>query len=159
MAARPARRAGKLGLSGRVNVRYQRGTHGVDSRMLDGFFVGWPNPPDPPRHLEILNGSAVCILAIDDDCRRVVGFITAISDGGFAAYIPLLEVLPKYHGQGIGSELVRRMLAALDGHSMIDVVCDEDVQSFYERFGLRRWSAMIHRRRISRQANAGFRSN
>lgn len=131
-----------------MNVRYQQGTHEIDPSMLHGFFVGWPNPPGRQRHLEILQDSALCFLAIDDQRQRVAGFITAISDGGFAAYIPLLEVLPDYQGQGIGTELARRMLAELDGHYMIDVICDADVQPFYERFGLRPWSAMIVRGQI-----------
>ena len=35
-----------------------------------------------------------------DDAGRVVGFVTAISDGVLSAYIPLLEVLPEYQGAG-----------------------------------------------------------
>ena len=147
MATGPARWAGELGLRGRVSIRYQLGIDGIDASKLDGFFVDWPNPPDPDRHLEILNGSSICILAIEESSGNVFGFITAIADGLFAAYIPLLEVLPHYQGRGIGSELVRRMLAELDGHYMIDVVCDEDVQPFYARFGLQPWSAMIYRGR------------
>ena len=130
-----------------MSITYQRGTDGINEKQLRGFFVGWPEPPDSARHLEILNGSSICILALDAQSEQVVGFTTAISDGSFAAYIPLLEVLPDYQGKQIGSELVRGMLAERDGHYMIDVVCDEDVQPFYERFGFQRWSAMIYRRR------------
>ena len=134
-----------------MSVRYQRGTDGFDSSRLCGFFVGWPDPPDPGRHLEILQGSTFCYLAINEESEQVVGFIASISDGSIAAYIPLLEVLPAYQGRGIGSELVRRVLAELDGHYMIDVICDENIQPFYERFGLRPWSAMIYRRADKRQ--------
>lgn len=130
-----------------MSVRYQQGIDGIDAPRLSGFFVGWPDPPDAGRHLEILQGSTFCFLAIDEASDQVVGFVTAISDGSFAAYIPLREVLPEYQGQGIGSELVRRMLAELNGYYMIDVVCDEDIQPFYARFGLQPWSAMIYRRR------------
>ena len=52
-----------------------------------------------------------------------------------AAFIPLLEVLPDHRGRGVGTELVRRLLHALDGHYMIDVMCDADVVPFYERLG------------------------
>ncbi len=38
---------------------------------------------------------------IDDINNKVVGFITAISDGVISAYIPLLEVLPKYQNMKI----------------------------------------------------------
>ena len=26
---------------------------GVEPRHLEGFFVGWPSPPSPERHLEL----------------------------------------------------------------------------------------------------------
>ena len=67
--------------------------------------------------------------------------MTAISDGVISAYIPLLEVLPEYQGRGIGAELVRRLLAELEGLYTVDLCCDEDVVGFYERFDLKRWDA------------------
>jgi ribosomal protein S18 acetylase RimI-like enzyme len=126
-------------------IRYQQGAEAIDSGMLNGFFVGWGRPVTTERHLQILIGSSIAILAIDDQRRQVVGFITAITDGSFAAYIPLLEVLPEYQGQGIGTELVRKVLDQLEGFYMIDVVCDKDVQPFYDRFGMQPWTAMIFR--------------
>lgn len=80
---------------------------------LDGFFVGWPNPPSTQTHLELLKNSDELVLAVDEDTSKVVGFITAITDKTLSAYIPFLEVLPAYQGQGIGKELVRRMLERL----------------------------------------------
>ncbi|MTD14281.1 GNAT family N-acetyltransferase [Nakamurella sp. YIM 132087] len=79
--------------------------------------------------------------------ERVVGFVTAVSDGVLAAYLPLLEVLPEFQGQGIGSELVRRMLDLLGGLYMVDVVTDPDVVPFYERFGMVPGTALMLRRR------------
>lgn len=111
--------------------------------LRGGFFAGWPNPPTPETHLKLLHGSDHVILARDGD--QVIGYITAISDGVLAAYIPHLEVLPAYRGQGIGSELVRRMLDNLRHLYMIDLMCDTDVQPFYERLGMRRYSGMIYR--------------
>lgn len=66
----------------------------------------------------------------------VVGFITAISDGVSCAYIPLLEVLPAYQGQGIGTNLMTRLLARLREHYMIDLLCDPEVQPFYAKVGM-----------------------
>jgi ribosomal protein S18 acetylase RimI-like enzyme len=112
---------------------------------LHGFFAGWPNPPSPATHLRILQGSAEIELAIDDETGVVVGYITAISDGVLAAFIPNLEVLPGYKGRGIGTELVQRMLAKLDHLYSIDLMCDQDVQPFYERLGMQRYTGMIRR--------------
>jgi ribosomal protein S18 acetylase RimI-like enzyme len=120
-------------------IEYSTDASGVKPEHLTGFFVGWPKPPSPERHLEILRGSSHVVLARDG--AQVVGFVTAISDGAISAYIPLLEVLPDRQGRGIGSELVRRLLAQLDGLYMVDLCCDEDVVPFYERLGLQRWDA------------------
>lgn len=118
-----------------------------------GFWVGWPNPPTPETHLRILHGSDHVFLARDGVSGVVVGFITAISDGVLFAYIPLLEVLPAWQGQGIGGELVRRMLERLRHLYAIDLLCDPEVQPFYERHGLRRSSGMIARN-YARQSGA-----
>jgi ribosomal protein S18 acetylase RimI-like enzyme len=120
-------------------IEYVTDAAGVRPEQLRGFFVGWPKPPSPERHLEILRGSSHLVLA--RDCERFVGFITAVSDGVISAYIPLLEVLPEYQGRGIGAELVRRLLAELGDLYMVDLCCDEDVVAFYERLGLQRWDA------------------
>ena len=68
-----------------------------------------------------------------------------ISDGVSAAYIPDLEVLPAYRDRGIGSELVRRMLEKLRHLYMVDLVCDANLQPFYQRLGMRLYTAMIYR--------------
>ena len=88
-----------------------------------------------------MRGSSHVVLARDG--RRVVGFVTAISDGVLSAYIPLLEVLPEYQGRGIGKELTRRLLSSLDELYMVDVACDEDVAPFYESLGLMRLDAAL----------------
>jgi len=120
-------------------IEYTTDLAGVEPEQLEGFFVDWPKPPSAERHLEILRGSSHVVLAKEG--ARVVGFVTAISDGVLSAYIPLLEVLPDYQGRGIGTELVRLLLARLGDLYMIDLSCDEDVVPFYERLGLHRWDA------------------
>lgn len=101
----------------------------------------------------MLTNSEHVVLAVDSDTDRVVGYITAITDGVLAAYIPHLEVLPDFQGRGIGSELVRRMLAQLEGFYMVDLICDSELQPFYARFGMKPYSGMIVRN-YERQSGA-----
>ncbi len=122
-------------------IEYVTSLEGVAAKDLEGFFVGWPRPPSPERHLELLRGSSHVVLARDG--RRVVGFASAISDGVLSAYVPLLEVLPEHQGRGIGSELIRRLLADLGDLYMVDVSCDDDLVPFYERLGLQRLDAAL----------------
>ena len=128
-------------------MEYRTSTAGVEAGDLVGFFEGWPSPPSPERHLAPLQGSSHVVLAVEEG--RIVGFVTAISDGVLAAYLPLLEVRREWRGKGVGSELARRMIAVLDGFYMVDVVCDPGLVSFYERFGLVPLAGMGRRNRLA----------
>lgn len=128
-------------------IRYVYSTEGIQKEHLQGFFVGWSAAPSPQTHLNVLNGSDEIVLAVEKATGRVAGFITALTDGVLAAYIPLLEVLPEFQGQGIGEELVRRMLERLNGLYAIDLLCDPDVQPFYRRFGMSPAQGMLLRNR------------
>jgi N-acetylglutamate synthase and related acetyltransferases len=104
-------------------------------QLQGGFFEGWPTPPSAESHLRILQQSSFVVLAVAES-GDVVGFITAISDGVSCAYIPHLEVLPAYRHQGIGSQLIRRMIAELKSFYMVDLICDADLKPFYEKVGM-----------------------
>jgi len=114
--------------------------------MLIGFFEGWRRPHAPREHLRILRSSNHFVLAVDGERKRVVGFITALTDGVQSAFISLLEVLPGYQSQGIGSELVFRMLEKLEEIPAVDLTCDPDIQAFYARFGMKPSVGMSIRR-------------
>lgn len=126
-------------------IEYSDSLENITADKLKGFFVGWPNPPSPEMHLRILEQSYCAILAVDTDAGRVIGFVNAISDGLLSAYLPLLEVLPEYQGQGIGQELMSRMLARFEDMYMVDLLCDPDLQPFYEKLGMKPVSAMMVR--------------
>lgn len=124
---------------------YTNTLDGISADMLEGFFVGWPNPPNPETHLILLKKSSKVIIAIDDKTNQVVGFITAISDGVLSAYIPFLEVLPTYKSKGVGKELVNRILKELDDIYMIDLCCDDDLVPYYDKLGMTKTNGMVLR--------------
>jgi GNAT superfamily N-acetyltransferase len=124
---------------------YTDSTDALDEEVVAGLFGYWGNPPAPVDILRILRGSDHVVLAMDDESEAVIGYITAITDGVSAAYIPHLEVRAEWQGQGIGSALVKRMLARLSHLYMIDLICDEDLQPFYTRLGFHPWTGMIVR--------------
>ena len=126
-------------------ICYVDSIESVTAQDLNGFFVGWPHPPTPQTHFELLKNSDEVVLAVDDEAHHVVGFISALTDRTLFAYIPLLEVLPTYQGQGIGRELVRRMSEKLGGLYMIDLPCDEGLVPFYAGFGMRPGHGMMRR--------------
>jgi GNAT superfamily N-acetyltransferase len=95
----------------------------------------------------MLAGSDLYLLAIDGERERVVGFVAALTDGVQGAFITLLEVLPAYQGQGIGQELMARMLDRLRHIQTIELMCGPELIPFYERFGMRPSPGMVLRRR------------
>jgi ribosomal protein S18 acetylase RimI-like enzyme len=117
----------------------------VSQDDLAGFFAGWPKRPSASVLLSILAGSYCSFMARTPD-GRVVGVVSAISDGVLSAHIPLLEVLPEFRRRGIGSQLIRLVLARLDGLYMIDLCCDAEVVPFYRDLGMTEIGAMGLRR-------------
>jgi GNAT superfamily N-acetyltransferase len=126
-------------------VSYSESTVDLSERDLrGGFFEGWAAPPDPDQHLRLLVNSAHVVVARDDS-GAVIGFVNALSDGVLSAYVPLLEVLPAHRGKGVGTELVRRLMGTLVDLYMVDVMCDAEIQPFYERLGFVASSGAIRR--------------
>lgn len=129
-----------------VGIVFRDTLEGIDLEQLGGnFFDAWPNPPSTPTFLKLLEQSYAIELAVDEDTGNVVGFIQAISDGVLSAYIPLLEVVPEYKGRGIGTALVQRMFERLRNLYMIDLLCDPELQAFYEKQGMVKGSGMVIR--------------
>jgi GNAT superfamily N-acetyltransferase len=126
-------------------IRYTDDLASVREDMLHGFFVGWPRWPSAAQHLAVLRGSYRSVVAIDDADDRVVGFVNMLSDGVLTAFIPWLEVLPEYQGQGVGRELMRRILDGTDRFYSVDLVCDAALVPYYERLGMRGASSALLR--------------
>lgn len=108
---------------------------------LRGFCVGWKDPLDPQTLWDALKGSYRYVVARDDH-GQLVGFANAISDGVFAAYIPLVEVLPEHQSMGVGSAIMRALLDDLKSMRIVDLMCDPPLQGFYRRFGMHGMTGM-----------------
>ena len=107
------------------------------------FFVGWPVKPHyevAMKHFE----AAHTLFLIDDD-SNVMGVISTLTDHVLYAFITLLEVRQGEQGKGLGKFLVAEMLKSLEGTYAIDLVCDAELESFYQPFGFTKWTAMIQR--------------
>lgn len=119
-----------------MEVIYKDDIDGI-SIETDGFFIGWKSKPSNKTFRAILYGSDYVIVAVDMETKKLAGFITALTDGVISAYISFLEVRPEYQLHGIGTQLVKKMLNRINGIYMIDLICDQDVKTFYKYFGMR----------------------
>jgi len=72
------------------------------------------------------------------DSTKLVGLGNAISDGHLVVYYPHLLVLPEYQGRGIGTELMRRLVARYEGFHQHMLVADGRALDFYRKCGFER---------------------
>lgn len=124
-------------------VEYRDSVEGLTSYDFEGFCIGWGRPLTGAELLRVLQGSHYVGVALRGG--RVIGFVNAVSDGVFMAFIPLLEVRPDEQGQGIGSELVRRAMERYRDFYGVDLLCDEGLTPFYSRLGMTPVSGMVFR--------------
>lgn len=95
--------------------------------------VGWNRMEE--CYKDPLMTSYCHIAAYEQDC--LIGYIDCVSNGVTDAYIQDLMVHPNYQNNGIGTELMNRMIAYLKskGVYMISVIYEDRLSPFYERFG------------------------
>lgn len=137
-------------------IRYSTNKKDLENLEIKGFFEGWPEKPNEDVLKKSIENSGVVVLAVDDEKKKLIGYITALTDGVLSAYIPFLEVQKNYQKQGIGHELVKRMTNELKDLYMIDLVCDKELADFYSEAGFVSWNAMIKRNYANQSgANGG----
>ncbi|WP_434445666.1 GNAT family N-acetyltransferase [Lentzea sp. E54] len=128
-------------------ISYSTDLSGLTEDDLAGFFVGWPTPPSPAQHLAVLRGSYRVVIARSG--AEVAGFVNMISDGVLTAFVPWLEVRPQFQGQGVGTELMRRIVAEAAHLYSVDLTCDESLRPYYERLGMAALTGMGLRNRTA----------
>ena len=103
--------------------------------------VGWTAyTNDLPKLLRAISKSSLVISAWNGE--ELVGLIRALTDEETIAYIQDILVLPVYHKQGVGSELMRRILSELKGIRQIVLMTDQGeanlpLHDWYRSFGFK----------------------
>ena len=119
------------------------GIHYSDTRELEAESVlalyranGWSSAKKPELLHKALFASHSLFTAWDG--TRLVGLGNAISDGFLVVYYPHLLVLPEYQGRGIGTALMRRLMAPYQGFHQHMLVADGRALDFYRKCGFER---------------------
>ena len=88
-----------------------------------------------------LEHSLFLISARDED-GKLIGFLRAVGDGYSILYIQDIIVLPDYHRQGIGTQLLRQTLKHFQEVYQIILTTDSEVKTiaFYEANGFTAFS-------------------
>jgi GNAT superfamily N-acetyltransferase len=113
------------------------------ARLFDD--AGWgARTVDRARFEALIKGSRFVVSAWDGDV--LVGFARAISDGVKNAYVTDVVVRVDHRRQGIGAELVRRLLAGRDDIKFV-LRADPELHRWYAALGFVEAPNMLVRKR------------
>jgi ribosomal protein S18 acetylase RimI-like enzyme len=99
--------------------------------------VGWEHAFDWDTMPASLTGSVCGVVAQEDG--ETVGMGRVVGDGVFYFYVQDVVVLPDHQGRGIGEEILRRLVAAVDAiappKAFIGLFAAGSSTDFYRRHG------------------------
>ena len=98
--------------------------------------LGWP-PYAPQAAAITLRNSLFCIVALRGD--QVVGIRRVIGDGGVFFSINDVAVLPELQGQGIGTQIMDRLIAWIKANApyapFVSLFSTPVAREIYKRYG------------------------
>ncbi len=109
----------------------------ADYELVRQFLTqtGWQHRvSDAEKFKQMLEHTARTIVAIDD--ARVVGFARALCDEVSNGYISMVAVAPEKRRQGIGRELVRRLMKEDAGITWV-LRAGRGSEAFWEKLGFK----------------------
>jgi GNAT superfamily N-acetyltransferase len=105
--------------------------------------VGWSRPGSEEDIAEVLEAGPA-VGAWDGD--RLVGFVRALSDGHLAAYVEDVMVHQDYRRDGVGGQIMARLLKEIGQVANLNLFCELPVVQFYEGNGFRPTSYVLMQR-------------
>ncbi len=103
---------------------------------LEGW---WSKESDDPEMVaQIISGSHCFMIVTKDDVT--IGMGRALSDGVSDAYIQDVTVKKSYRGQGIGTQIIQKLVERLntDGLEWIGLIAEKNSHKFYKRLGFKK---------------------
>ncbi len=99
--------------------------------------VGWSNYTSNPTMLQNALEHSLFLLSARDEEGKLIGFLRAVGDGYSIVYIQDIIVLPEYHRQGIGTQLLRQTMEHFKEVYQMILTTDSELKTiaFYEANG------------------------
>jgi len=95
--------------------------------------VEWSSGHYPEKLVIAMKNSGSVFSAWDG--KELIGLINVLDDGAMTAYVHYLLVNPKYHGQGIGKELLGMVKEKYKDYLRIVLIAYDKEIGFYENSG------------------------
>lgn len=115
------------------SFRFQENTENIDWQELEVLFKRANLGGRQASKLERAYDHSALVLFVFDG-ETLIGTARAISDLEYHAGIYDVAVLPEYQGEGLGRQMMERLLEKLNVWRVI-LVCEPDVEGFYRKFG------------------------
>lgn len=96
--------------------------------------VEWESANYPERLFEALKNSETVITLYADN--KLIGLMSAISDGSMNVYFPYLLIDPEYHNKGLGKMLAEEMLEKYSHFYRKILICSNEKIPFYKKCGM-----------------------
>ncbi len=115
---------------------------GVDWHELVALYRAAPLGEKDAQRLSVAFGNSLyrCFVR---DAGKLVGVGRVLADGVDCAYICDVALLPSHQGQGLGKQIVARLLELSRGHRKIILYAVPGKEDFYRQFGFRRMSTAM----------------
>lgn len=101
---------------------------------LTGWWVD--DIPDDPSHVRQIIAGSHCFIIVTVE-NKIIGMGRAISDKASDAYIQDLTVVDSHRKKGIGTEILKRLVARLEGDGIkwIALIAERNSRDFYTNYG------------------------
>ncbi len=103
--------------------------------------VGWKGFPKEQAEIGLKNTAYLVACKDTEDHGNIIGMARLLWDGGYSAYIADVIVSPQYQKQGIGKEMMNRIMMHLKEQMqpgwriMLTLMSAKGKEAFYEKFG------------------------
>ncbi|WP_407158384.1 GNAT family N-acetyltransferase [Bradyrhizobium sp. STM 3557] len=114
----------------------------VDWSELSALYRVAPLGDKSPADLALVFGNSM-YRTFAFESGRLVGAGRALADGRDCAYLCDVAVHPECQGQGLGRQIIERLLARCRGHRKIILYSVPGREAFYERLGFRRMTTAM----------------
>jgi ribosomal protein S18 acetylase RimI-like enzyme len=113
----------------------------IDWNELSSLYLLELGPKKPADLKVVFSNSRFRFFAYDG--RGLIGAGRAVSDGADISYICDVAVHPDYQGQGIGKDIVARLVELSRGHKKIILYSAPGKEPFYRKIGFRRMATAM----------------
>lgn len=114
----------------------------LDWSELSALYLAAPLGNKSPDWLKTAFGNSRYTLFVREE-GRLVGAGRAVADGVDCSYICDVALLPSHQGQGLGREIVARLVELSRGHRKIILYSVPGKESFYRKLGFMRMATAM----------------